>query len=117
MAALALALLAVAVLRGGGPDPGERADALRAALREAPAAAPDLELGPSLGAAAAPASAAPDADAVLDRARRDPMTASFHPNWRPLKTRSCGRCSPNWIVRAMILREAAHAIGATWMTV
>lgn len=75
MAALALALLAVAVLRGGGPDPGERADALRAALREAPAAAPDLELGPSLGAAAAPASAAPDADAVLDRARRDPMTA------------------------------------------
>ncbi|MBW2373876.1 MAG: hypothetical protein JRF70_15195, partial [Deltaproteobacteria bacterium] len=51
------------------------ADALRAALREAPVAAPDLELGPSLGAAAAPASAAPDADAVLDQARRDPMAA------------------------------------------
>ena len=75
MAALALALLAVAVLRGGGPDPGERADALRAALREAPAAAPDLELGPSLGAAAAPVSPVPDADAVLDQARRDPMAA------------------------------------------
>ncbi len=75
MAALALALLAIAVLRGGGPDPGEHADALRAALREAPASVPDLELGPSLGAAAAPVSAPPDADAVLDRARRDPMAA------------------------------------------
>ena len=75
LAALALALLAVAVLRAGGPDPGQRADALRAALREAPAAAPDLQLGPSLGAAAAPQSAAPDADAVLDQARRDPLAA------------------------------------------
>jgi hypothetical protein len=75
MAALALALLTVAVLRGGGPDAGERADALRAALRETPAAAPDLELGPNLGAAAAPESKAPSADAVLDQARHDPLAA------------------------------------------
>ena len=69
----AAVLATLAVLRLVAPDPSQQAEALRAALREAPTTAPDLDLDPRFGAAAAPDTAGGlDLDGLLSRAEREP---------------------------------------------
>ncbi len=106
--AVAGALLVSVAMRATPPDPRAEADALRAALREAPVPTPDLELGPRFGAAAAPE--VPTAEALLGMALDDPAKAL-----RALRGAPAGERGPLADELARLARERgeAHALAAS----